>query len=152
MGHTSATCVIGYSRGFFVSSNEGVLACWEKRTVDAEIPYYEFIRSWSSGRNQQVCSMAISPGEQTLAFSLRNNNIGTCNISVNLAEVKEVPVDIICKGFHKGMITGMDIAIQRPLLVTCSSSDASLRVWNYLTFRCEVAKILTFNKEATGLQ
>lgn len=33
---------------------------------------------------------------------------------------KEVKVDEIAKGFHSGPITTMDVATQRPLIVTCS--------------------------------
>lgn len=37
----------------------------------------------------------------------------------------------------------MDIAVHRPLLVTCCRHDSTLRVWNYLTLECVLAKCLT---------
>ena len=45
-----------------------------------------------------------------------------------MQEELEVKVEIFCEGFHKGPITGMDVAIQRPLLVTCSKMDSSVRI------------------------
>lgn len=43
----------------------------------------------------------------------------------------------------------MDIAIQRPLLVTCSHVDAVVRIWNYNTLKCEIAKqLITDQKES----
>ena len=36
----------------------------------------------------------------------------------------------------------MDVALQRPLLVTCSQQDASVRIWNYAAMKCELAKKL----------
>jgi len=46
----------------------------------------------------------------------------------------------VCRGFHSGAISTIDIAIQRPLLVTCSREDSTIRLWNYLTHSCELAR------------
>ncbi|KAG2522825.1 hypothetical protein JM18_002955 [Phytophthora kernoviae] len=42
-------------------------------------------------------------------------------------------------------VTGMDVCVRKPLLVTCSL-DRTVRVWNYIDRTCEVAK--RFNEEA----
>jgi len=41
----------------------------------------------------------------------------------------------------------MDVALQRPIIVTCSSYDKTIRVWNYLTGHCEYCKIILTQKE-----
>ncbi len=46
----------------------------------------------------------------------------------------------VFKGFHLGPITSLDVCIHRPLFVTCSQKDSSIRVWNYVNFRCQVAR------------
>ena len=55
---------------------------------------------------------------------MANNNIGIVDIkSIGLNEEKQSPdvkFDLICKGFHSGPITTIDVAVQRPVLVTCS--------------------------------
>jgi len=37
----------------------------------------------------------------------------------------------------------MDVATHRPLLATCSKTDSTLRIWNYITQQCEMVKCLT---------
>jgi WD40 repeat protein len=41
----------------------------------------------------------------------------------------------------------MDIALQRPIIVTSSKEDKTIRVWNYLTGHCEYCKIILTEKE-----
>ena len=41
----------------------------------------------------------------------------------------------------------MDVALQRPIIVTTSASDRTIRVWNYLTGHCEYCKIILTEKE-----
>ncbi|KAL7748950.1 Cilia- and flagella-associated protein 57 [Sorochytrium milnesiophthora] len=41
--------------------------------------------------------------------------------------------------FHRRTITGLDACIRKPYLVTCGS-DHTIRVWNYLTNKCELSK------------
>jgi WD40 repeat protein len=53
---------------------------------------------------------------------------------------KEIDFDLICKGFHSGEISCIDIAVQRPLLITCSKQDSTIRLWNYKTYTCEMAR------------
>ena len=58
--------------------------------------------------------MSINVLEDTLAVSLENNNIGLLNIkSVGLNDetTKEIKFELVCKGFHSGPITSMDVAI-----------------------------------------
>ena len=44
-------------------------------------------------------------------------------------------------GFHSGPITTLDVAVQRPIFVTCSREDSSIRIWNYYSNSCEIANI-----------
>jgi WD40 repeat protein len=144
-GSSAATTVACFSRGFVIGSDEGVLAFWEKNDNKEQEDQedFEFARSWSTGRKFPIGSLAISANEETLGISLKNNDIGTCSLShVYLStglDSRDVKVNLLCSGFHNGTITGMDVALQRPLLVTCSA-DATLKIWNYVTLKCELAK------------
>lgn len=87
--------------------------------------------------------MAVSLSEEHLALACKNNNIGLVNIkSIGLNEDtnKAVKFEKVCRGFHSGSVTSMDIAIQRPILVTASKEDATIRLWNYYTNTCELAR------------
>ena len=46
--------------------------------------------------------------------------------------------------FHNHTITGLDVCLRKPLLVTCGS-DKSVRVWNYVDHSLETVKF--FNEE-----
>ena len=49
--------------------------------------------------------------------------------------VEDLRVKPIFDGFHEGPLEGMDTCARAPLLVTCSASDRTVRVWNYRTRR-----------------
>ena len=72
-----------------------------------------------------------------LAVSFKTNEIAYLDLKdifLNLKNEKfEINFNIICDGFHNGPITCMDVALQRPIIVTTSQKDKSIRLWNYLT-------------------
>ena len=41
-------------------------------------------------------------------------------------------------GFHTTRITHMDVCAQRPIICTGSTEDQTVRLWNYMTFTCEL--------------
>jgi hypothetical protein len=41
--------------------------------------------------------------------------------------------ETVGRGFHQGGITNMDIATQRPIMVTFSKDDSTIRFWNIAT-------------------
>lgn len=49
----------------------------------------------------------------------------------------KVRMEYIYGGFHSAPITGIDVCIQRPLIVTISREDSTIRIWNYITFKSE---------------
>lgn len=52
----------------------------------------------------------------------------------------KVKFEYVYQGFHHGPITGLDICVQRPLVVTCSREDSTIRIWNYVNFKCELGR------------
>ena len=137
-----------FSKGFFIGSNEGDMAMWvrqeENNSTSGKSPY-DFIRRWQppATKRLQILGMAMSTGEEFLAVALSNNNIGMVHyksIGLNEDLNKEIKFELICKGFHSGSISGLDVAIQRPIIVTCSRDDSTIRLWNYLTGQCELAR------------
>jgi len=69
-------------------------------------------------------------------------------INVNLKNrLFEIRFELVCDGFHQGPITSMDVALQRPIIITSSQTDKTIRVWNYLTGHCEYCKIILTEKD-----
>lgn len=86
---------------------------------------------------------SVSANEEKFAVCLENNNIALIDIkSIGLNEdtEREIKSELICRGFHSGGITCIDVAVQRPILVTASRDDSTVRLWNYLTGVCELAR------------
>jgi len=146
----SISCIQPYNKGFFIGSNEGTMALWVKseennQTASKEDQIYDFIRCWSpvATKDTKIISMNVNSSEDYVAAACLNNNIGLVNIkSIGLNESmsRDVKVDLVCQGFHSGPISCIDIAVQRPMIVTCSQEDSTIRIWNYFTNKCELRR------------
>lgn len=137
-----------YAKGFFVASDTGHLAVWvrsEENNSTSGKQAYDFIRKWQPAPTKgiKVLGMTVSAGDDYLALSLSNNNIGLVHLKtlgINEDVTREVKFDLVCRGFHSGSIDAIDIAIQRPIIVTCSKVDSTIRLWNYYTHQCVLAR------------
>jgi hypothetical protein len=90
-----------------------------------------------------ILGSSVSGNEEKLAVCLLNNNIGLIDIKtigLNEDTEREIKSDLVCRGFHSGGITAIDVAVQRPILVTASRDDSTVRLWNYITGVCELAR------------
>jgi hypothetical protein len=135
-----------YSKGLFIASNRGECALWvrsEENNSTSGKTDYDWIKTWQpvACKNHKILGLALDVSEEYLGVCLSNNNIGMVSVkSIGLNEEKaslDVKFDLICKGFHSGAISSIDVAVQRPILVTCSREDQTLRLWNYFTGECE---------------
>eukprot|EP00921_Rhytidocystis_pertsovi_P015203 GHVQ01024271.1.p1 GENE.GHVQ01024271.1~~GHVQ01024271.1.p1 ORF type:complete len:1105 (-),score=134.59 GHVQ01024271.1:58-3372(-) len=52
-----------------------------------------------------------------------------------------VVFELLNNGCHTGAISSMDVAKLRPLILTCSSQDMSVKVWNYRTGMCLLSAV-----------
>jgi cilia- and flagella-associated protein 57 len=137
-----------FSKGFYISSSNGYMALWvrsEENNSTSGKQAFDFIRKWQpkGTKDLDILSLDVSPSEDFLAVALETNNLGlilTKSIGLNEDLNKEVKFSLVCKGFHSGPISALDIAVQRPLLLTCSKEDSTVRLWNYKTFACEMAR------------
>jgi cilia- and flagella-associated protein 57 len=95
------------------------MAVWvrseENNATSGKQPY-DFIRKWSppSTKGVKILGMSVSPGEEFLAISCNNNNIGLVHIKtlgLNEDISRDVKFDLVCRGFHSGAIDTIDIAI-----------------------------------------
>ena len=108
--------------------------------------------------------MDVSPTEDLLAVCFKNNDLATVSMNQlipSTADVvdpfklkklleKDIQFDYLYNGFHNGSISGLDICVQRPLIATCSNEDSTIRIWNYLNFRCELAVMFSVREDHRG--
>ena len=137
-----------FNLGLIVGSNKGNILFIEKNQNNDYIP----LRYTMRDKESCVTGLTFSSfNEDTLAISFQSNEIAYLsmnNIFENLRNEKyEIEFKIICDGFHNGSITTMDVALQRPIIITTSKYDKTVRVWNYLTGHCEYCKIILEEKE-----
>lgn len=119
-----------------------------------------YMRSWESDRKVPASHMDLSITDQILAVSFKNNDIAHFDLSAIIPTNSEsiegerknekyrnrkVSFVYNFKGFHMGSISSLDVCLQRPLFLTCSPKDSTIRIWNYNTFRCELAR--RFNRD-----
>jgi len=94
-----------------------------------------------------IMSMSISPGSGgTLVCGLDNNAIVQVPAS-NLTEEGARDFDYLVSSFHSNQITGLDVCIRKPLVVTCGK-DKTVRIWNYQEKEKKQELSVSFAEEA----
>lgn len=63
----------------------------------------------------------------------------------NEALIERIEYKVVAGGFHQGNVSVIDVCIQRPILVSMSKQDNTIRVWNYHTGNCEIIQDYTKN-------
>ena len=139
-----------YEGGLIIGSNKGNLLFLEKLITNGE---YSPIRFSVKEREAGISGICLEKFNDSdlLVTGFDSNEIGYITLKEVLMNIKnpdyKIKLNYICDGFHKGPITSMDISLQRPIIITCSKKDNTIRVWNYLTGHCENCKIILEEKE-----
>lgn len=155
-------CIRCFHRGFVVAGTGSALAVWRLQDRDgggdAELEEYYAVApvyvhkqtlAITSGTGSTISSFDLAEylvedeERQNLVVAFENSSITHFSLSeVGLEKAAEVKVisetPLICGGFHAGPITGLDMAVQRPILVSACSTDCTVRVWDYQVGSCEV--------------
>ena len=138
------------NNGIVVGSTKGHLLFIEKVISDNTVTYVP-VRPTKNEKQFAITGLAVTKDQEFLAVSYESNEIAFFSLKNIFDSLKtlnfELRMNLVCDGFHQGPITTMDVAIQRPVIVTSSSVDKSVRVWNFLTGHCEYCKIIASEKE-----
>eukprot|EP00927_Polykrikos_kofoidii_P049000 TRINITY_DN43152_c0_g1_i1.p1 TRINITY_DN43152_c0_g1~~TRINITY_DN43152_c0_g1_i1.p1 ORF type:complete len:1459 (-),score=287.25 TRINITY_DN43152_c0_g1_i1:39-4415(-) len=160
-------CVRCFSEGFVLGGPYGLVAVWLRKDTDdkQEESSLEVAGDplWVDGRYCHAHTVRICPteasihcldvscgsGERTVVAGFGNGNIGHVPMKA-LKSTGDSQCTIICDGFHTGGITGLDLALHRPILVSLCREENSLCLWNYQTQRCEFREKF-HGEEPTGV-
>eukprot|EP00930_Biecheleria_cincta_P038198 TRINITY_DN26248_c0_g2_i1.p1 TRINITY_DN26248_c0_g2~~TRINITY_DN26248_c0_g2_i1.p1 ORF type:complete len:1316 (+),score=276.63 TRINITY_DN26248_c0_g2_i1:26-3973(+) len=149
-------CVRSFSQGFLIGGADGYIALWEQtddetfvdgsqgdseaggqRSAEREHKHANTVQVRQS--EAAVFSLDLTSGEESLLIGFRDANMGIISMgSLYATKDEEVSCSIIGGGNHSGPITGLDVAVQRPLVASVSSKDSTVRIWNYSTRICEI--------------
>jgi WD40 repeat protein len=159
-----ATCLLPHEDGLLVAGENGMIALWEKRELQntgsknlSEMMAHE--RNVKIDNRGKIVSMCIrSVGSTTfLGVGYKTNFISVINLSILLkSDEQKLERVFLDNGYHLGrtadeydptrssfITMDMDVAIHRPLVVTSCKTDSTIRIWNYLTHKCQLARCLT---------
>ena len=138
-----------YEGGLIIGSNKGNILFMEK-LQNGEYSPTRYSHKENEASITGICLEKFN-NKELLVLGFNSNEIGYIDLNEVLTNIKNpdynISLSYICDGFHKGPITSMDISLQRPIIITCSKKDNTIRVWNYLTGHCENCKIVLEEKE-----
>lgn len=136
----SVLCILPYSNGFLVGGEEARVVMFERNTDDLRLHYARSQKSISvtNQPTAKIKGISISPNsEDSLILVLDNSQIYNLPFTSEQDEAK--PLSDL---FHSNAITGLDVCIRKPLVVTCGI-DNSVRIWNYEKNCLEVIEFFT---------
>lgn len=107
---------------------------------------FTLTRALYLSRRYAIVGMDMAPGCESIALSFANADIGILSLT-NMSIAREADIaqnlQIVNRGFHHRSITAISIAAQRPIVVSCSRDEGSIRIWNLRSNECESARIFT---------
>ena len=138
----SIECIAAYSKGFVCGCDQAMLYVFERD----EKKMYRQAKSYQiDGNYSKVRSLAIAPSEDTVTCTLENSQAYVLSLSnIDIQSPEDMLFEPLALPFHHNAITGLDIAMRKPLVVTCGI-DKSVRVWNYIEKTIECIRF--FNDE-----
>ncbi|OQS07328.1 WD repeat-containing protein 65-like [Thraustotheca clavata] len=141
-----------------VSTSKGVIVGSDKSLVtllvvnpDRNVPAVESLTFSKSikveAATSKVVGLTVSPNEDTVVAALSSAQVYIFPYQMK-DSFKTEEIEYLVTPFHRqgenGLlhVTGMDVCIRKPTIVTCSL-DKTVRVWNYIDRTCEVYKQFT---------
>lgn len=140
-----ATALLHFEKGFLVGGNKGRVLIFDSYGDERKPDYKQRPRIITVAHHEKqvvgsVKALSLSfQTEETLVVAL-----DTCQLySIDFNSMNEEALPL-SHNFHNGAITGLDVCIRKPLVVTCGS-DNSVRIWNYIERSLEVYEF--YNEE-----
>ena len=135
-------CIVPFGvKGFVAGGEDGALLVYEKQTDEREP--FKLTKSFtieSDGKNASIRNLAIDANEENLIATMDDNQAWTLSLAnIDVMKPEEMNFERMSAGFHSNGVTGVDLCVRKPLVVTCST-DKSVRVWNYVERTAELVK------------
>eukprot|EP00826_Nyctotherus_ovalis_P059849 TRINITY_DN8360_c0_g1_i2.p1 TRINITY_DN8360_c0_g1~~TRINITY_DN8360_c0_g1_i2.p1 ORF type:complete len:577 (-),score=159.04 TRINITY_DN8360_c0_g1_i2:49-1779(-) len=150
-----ANCLLSYPKGLIVAGESGLLSFWEKTNKEAKERMVHERNIKIENRGKIACLSFKATNYSTfLAVAYRTNFISLINFAKLLKNEPNAQT-FLDQGYHLGQteetdpahnyvpVMDMDVAVHRPLIATCCKSDSTIKIWNYTSFKCELARCLT---------
>ena len=158
-GAARLLCLAPFARGFLAAGEGGVICVFEAAKEDVK-DLYQLSHSFPCAQAERglvashaagagggeakaltITSLSATPSEELLYVATANSQLASfplANIDILKADEHHFAF-FASGGFHHAAITGIDVCVRKPLLITCGA-DKTLRMWNYATKTCEQVK------------
>ena len=94
-------------------------------------------------------TLTPAPSEEIAAILTSTHQLFMLNLAnADFSKADDRVTEVVAQPFHAGPITGLDICVRKPLIVTCGK-DRRVILWNYLTHTAEIVK--TFATEVLSV-
>ena len=67
-----------------------------------------------------------------------------------LSDKVEIKYRLLNNGGHNGEVSSLDTCLQRPILLTCSIKDQTVRIWDYISNKCVLTKSFVITDSSTN--
>jgi len=139
-GGGGATSISALANGFVVGGQGGYLSVYENHERKELFQCSHTFRS-TAHPEAAIMGLATLPKfEDSVACCFDNDQVAVFPIGrMDYLDDENDHFIYVGSGMHCGAITGMDVALNKPLVVTCGV-DHTIKVWNYTTMTCELTK------------
>eukprot|EP01063_Lacrimia_lanifica_P035883 TRINITY_DN695_c0_g2_i1.p1 TRINITY_DN695_c0_g2~~TRINITY_DN695_c0_g2_i1.p1 ORF type:complete len:1359 (+),score=645.67 TRINITY_DN695_c0_g2_i1:82-4158(+) len=134
--------VYSIGRGFACGGEEGWFALYE-RTYDADC--FQCYKRFVTPHASTIVDVTVSPNEESLICAHDDNELSHFSLAnVDIID-HEKPEEVqqafrlLPVGFHNDTVTGIDVCVQRSVIVT-ASEGGHVRIWNFVKKRMELRK------------
>jgi len=129
---------ISTSKKGIVAGGKGIIAVYASTGRESEP--YKFLNHSILKDNEEAIATCVDMSlfSNAHAAILTSNN-QLLKATMTFTETLPSIEYLICE-FHSGAINGMDLCVRKPLVVTCSKEDKTVKVWNYSQRRLELSK------------
>jgi len=152
-------CLKILSHGFLLGGSDGYVGFWEK-TEGTQKDGSDGIK-YQESKIKQLCPetecMSIDVLEDQMVVGFENRQVTHLNLSsffqpddIKAKGEDEIQMEYLNGGSHSDKITGLDVAAQRQMCLTCSM-DRSIRLWNLATKKCETTRVFQDTPIAVAL-
>jgi WD40 repeat protein len=120
--------IMHWSQGFFIGCDNGII-----KTYKLINDLYILQRTFHiENNNSKIKCLTVSPSEEHCILTTENQQIYILhNFHTDILKSDDMKCELLNVSFHSGSITGLDVCIRKPIVVTCGI-DRTVRVWNYM--------------------
>ena len=133
----SIESLVAYTHGFVAGCDSGVVKSY---VLDENDDSYVLRRSFHIDEHQKakVKSIGISPSDEHLVVATEDQQVYSLrHFHSDVLKAEDMRFEHLSVSFHTGPITGLDVCVRKPIVVTCGT-DKTIRVWNYITKTLEL--------------